>query len=418
MDTLIVDYMLREVLDSRGVPTLEAEVELHNGVKASAIVPSGASTGSHEALEKRDGNPKFFLGKGVSTVISEACELIEDKIIGLDALDQKKFDRILLDIDGTSVQKSVLGANVTLGLSMAVARAAAESLAIPLYKHLGGVFASDLPIPLMNIINGGVHADNGLSIQEFMIIPHGFETFHEALRCGSEVYHTLKSILKDKGLSTNVGDEGGFAPNIQTADEAFILMSEAVIKAGYKLEKDVSFGIDAAASEFYDDKSKTYKIEEKHLTSDEIIDFYMQLADKYPLASIEDGLHEDDWAGWSKLTNMASAKGVQIVGDDLFTTNCFRIERGIEEKSATAVLIKPNQIGTVSETVDAIKLAHRHGLKTIISHRSGESEDTFIADLAVAFSSEQIKTGAPCRSERVAKYNRLLRIESDLFKDI
>jgi enolase len=408
--TMIADYAFRQVLDSRGNPTIEAEITLEDETKATAMVPSGASTGAHEAIEKRDQDTSVFMGKSVVSVIEDATEILADEIIGFNVFDQRRLDHLLIALDDTP-QKSNLGANITLALSLAVAKAAAMSASLPLYRYLGGINAHKLPVPMMNILNGGAHADNGLDIQEFMVMPIGASSFYEGLRCGTEIYHHLKSVLKSNKLSTNVGDEGGFAPNIQTSIEALDLITHAVEKAGYKLGTDVVFALDVASTELY--KDGLYHIEGQRLDGDGLIAYYSTLCDRYPIASIEDGCAEDDWATWKKLTEKLGAT-TQIVGDDLFVTNPHRIMRGIQESSANALLVKPNQIGTLTETIDAIMLAQTHGFKTIISHRSGETEDTTIADLAVAFNTGQIKTGAPCRSDRVAKYNRLLRIEEEL----
>ena len=403
----------REVLDSRGNPTVQVDCYLDNGVVGRATVPSGASTGSREALELRDNDPKRYLGKGVLKAIENVNGVIADRLKGHDALKQAEIDRILIELDGTE-NKSCLGANAILGVSMAVARAAAISLGIPLYRYLGGVNAKVLPTPMMNVINGGVHADNPLDIQEFMIVPVGAPNFREAVRYGAEVFHNLKKILKEKGLATGVGDEGGFAPQISSTEEALNLLVEAIEKANYEPGKDVSLALDAAASEFFDEKHKKYKFEGKEMTSDELIDFYEKLLEKFPMIiSIEDGLAESDWDGWKKMTERLGDK-VQLVGDDLFVTNVKYIKKGIEMGVANSVLIKLNQIGTVTETLDAIELAHKAGYTAVISHRSGETEDTTIADLAVATNTGLIKTGSLSRSERTAKYNRLMVIEEEL----
>lgn len=407
---MISDYTLRQILDSRGNPTIEAEIVLENGTSAIASVPSGASTGAHEAVEKRDNDPKRFNGKSVELTIDTAVELLSDEIIGFNVFYQRGFDNLLRKIDGTE-QKLSLGANVTLSLSLAASRAAAAALNVPLYRYLGGVNAHRLPIPLMNILNGGAHADNALDIQEFMIMPVGLTCFYDALRCGSEIYHALKKVLHNRKLSTNIGDEGGFAPNIATAEEAFELMNEAVQSAGYALGTDIVYALDVAATELY--REGKYHIEGKSLSGPELIDFYQSLCSKYPIASIEDGAAEDDWETWIRLTETIG-QTIQIVGDDLFVTNITRLQQGIDTYAGNAILIKTNQIGTLTETLDAISLAQRNGYNTIISHRSGETEDTFIADLAVAINAGQIKTGAPARTDRVAKYNQLLRIEEEL----
>jgi enolase len=403
---MIADYKLRQILDSRGNPTIEAEITLEDSSKASAIAPSGASTGAHEAVERRDQDKSRFMGKGVETIIEAANEVLTDEIIGFNVFDQRGLDQLLIELDGTE-QKSNLGANVTLAVSLAAAKAATQSLNLPLFRYLGGTNANKLPVPLMNILNGGVHADNGLDIQEFMIMPVGANSFYEALRCGTEIYHHLKLVLKEQNLSTNVGDEGGFAPNIQTATEALDLITIAVKKAGYRPGKDILYALDVAATELY--KNGVYTLENTQLTGSQLVTFYQTLCNRYPIASIEDGCAEDDWETWKQLTQKLGST-VQIVGDDLFVTNIKRLQHGIITNAANALLVKPNQIGTLTETIDAITLAQTNGLKTIISHRSGESEDTTIADLAVAFNTGQIKTGAPCRTDRVAKYNQLLRI--------
>ena len=410
----LIDYVYaREVLDSRGNPTVEVEVSTINGGFGSAIVPSGASTGVHEAVELRDGEERYN-GKGVERAVANVNERIAEELICFDVFDQLGIDKMLIELDGTE-NKGELGANAILGVSIAVARAAANEAGLPLYQYLGGVNAKTMPIPMMNIINGGEHADNNVDIQEFMIMPIGAETFKEALRMGAEVYHALKKVLKDKGLSTGVGDEGGFAPNLESNKKAFDCILEAVKAAGYEPGKDIVLAIDAAASEFYDEDKKKYVLagEGRELTSEELSKFYQELVSEYPIYSIEDGLAEDDWEGWKHLTELIGDK-VQLVGDDFFVTNTKRLQEGIEKKSANSILIKLNQIGTITETLDAIELAKRHNYTAIISHRSGESEDSTIADLAVATNAGFIKTGAPARSERVAKYNELLRIEDEL----
>jgi enolase len=405
----------REILDSRGNPTVEVEVLLEDDSFGRAAVPSGASTGAFEAHESRDGDKGRYLGKGVLGAVNAVIEKIgddEDGIVGFDSRDQRLVDAALISLDGTAT-KSALGANAILGVSMANARAAAESTGQPLYRYLGGPNAYVLPVPLMNIINGGAHADTGVDIQEFMIVPLGAETFSEALRWGVEVYHALKSLLHSKGLSTGLGDEGGFAPELPTNAAALDLIAEAVAKAGYTLGKDIALALDVASTEFYSEATGKYTFEGQERTSDEMIAYYANLVANYPLVSIEDPLAEDDWAGWTKMTAELGAK-VQLVGDDLYVTNPARLQKGIDEAAGNAILVKVNQIGTLTETLDAVSLAQRHGMKAIISHRSGETEDTFIADLAVATNAGQIKTGAPARSERVAKYNQLLRIEEEL----
>ncbi len=406
----IVDVRARQVLDSRGNPTVEAEILLDSGVIGRGIVPSGASTGENEALELRDGNKQYFLGKSVLKAVDNVNSIIAKELIGLEIENQAELDELLIELDGTP-NKSKLGANAILAVSMAFARAAANELGIPLFKYLGGEQARVLPAPLMNIINGGVHADNNLDLQEFMIIPVFGDEFNETLRCGVEIYHTLKKVLKEKGFSTNVGDEGGFAPSLRSNREALDLIMEAIEKAGYKAGEDVLLALDAASSEFYENGK--YKIEGKELTAEELVSYYEELIKAYPIVSIEDPMAENDWEGWKLITQRLGDK-VQLVGDDLFTTNPQILERGIEEGIANSILIKLNQIGTVSETLDTIRLAQENGYTYIISHRSGETEDTFISHLAVATNSGQIKTGAPARGERTAKYNELLRIEDFL----
>lgn len=411
----IIEVYAREVLDSRGNPTVEVEVYTEDGAFGRAIVPSGASTGAHEAVELRDGDKTRYLGKGVSQAVNNVNELIGPEIVGFDVCDQLAIDKTLIDLDGTE-NKGKLGANAILGVSMAVARAAADELGMPLYAYLGGPNAKNLPTPMMNILNGGEHADNNVDIQEFMIMPVGAGSFKEALRTCAEIFHNLKAVLKDKGLSTSVGDEGGFAPNLSSNEEALKTIVEAIEKAGYKPGDQVKIALDVAATELYDKDKKIYSIksEGKELTSDEMIAWYEDLVSKYPIISIEDGLDEDDWDGWKKLTEKLGKK-IQIVGDDLFVTNVKRLEKGIENSIANSILIKLNQIGTITETLDAIELAKRHGYTAVISHRSGETEDTTIADLVVATNAGQIKTGAPSRTDRVAKYNQLLRIEDELY---
>ena len=403
----ISDVYANEVLDSRGNPTVKVSIYLSDGTKADAIVPSGASTGKKEALELRDGDKKRFGGKGVLKACENVKTTIADGIIGLDPFDQEFLDSVLLELDATK-NYSKLGANATLGVSMAVAKAAAKSLDLPLYRYLGGVNASILPTPMFNIINGGAHANNSVDFQEFMIMPFGFETFNDALRAAAEIYQNLKNLLNDLGHSTAVGDEGGFAPNLKDNEEPIKLILEAIKKSGYEPGKEIKIALDVASSELF--KDGFYHLENKKFTSDELISRYEDLCQKYPIYSIEDALDEDDWEGWKKLTKKLGNK-VQLVGDDLFVTNEEILRKGIEDGVANAILIKPNQIGTLTQTLKAIRLAHRNGYKTIISHRSGESEDSFIADLAVAVNAGQIKTGATARSERNAKYNRLLDIE-------
>jgi enolase len=402
----------REILDSRGNPTLEVEVLLSGGVSAKAGVPSGASTGSREALELRDGDKNRYGGKGVRKAVANVDGEIAEELVGVDARDQALIDRILIELDGTP-NKGRLGANAMLGVSLAVARAAAEASGLPLYRYLGGAGATTLPVPLMNVINGGAHADNPLDPQEFMICPVGFPSFAEALRAGAEVFHALRGILKKKGLSTGVGDEGGFAPDIASAKEAVELILSAVAAAGYKPGKDVVLALDPAASEFYEGGKYHLKGEKKTLSSDGMIAFWSDLAAAYPIVSIEDGLAEGDWAGWRELTKRIGAK-VLLVGDDVFVTNPEILARGIADGVGNALLVKVNQIGTLTETLDAVRMAQTAGYRTIVSHRSGETTDDTIADLAVAVNSGLIKTGSACRGERMAKYNRLLAIEEEL----
>ncbi|MFN9813962.1 MAG: phosphopyruvate hydratase [Deltaproteobacteria bacterium] len=408
----ITGIAAREILDSRGNPTIEVEVEVANAVVGRAAVPSGASTGEHEALELRDGDAGRYLGKGVLQAIENVMEKIAPEVLGRDALDQAAVDQAMIDLDGTKT-KSKLGANAILGVSMAVARAASEAVGLPLYRYLGGAQACLLPTPLMNILNGGTHADNGLEIQEFMVVPHGAASFREGLRMGAEVFHHLKSILKKRGLTVAVGDEGGFAPRLESNEAALAVTLEAIEKAGYTPGRDISLALDCAASEFFDKNKKLYTFDKKEIDGAALIDIYARLADKYPLVSIEDGCAEDDWDTWQKLPARLGRK-VQLVGDDLFVTNVTRLARGIEAGIGNSSLVKVNQIGSVTETLSAIRLAAQNGYSSIISHRSGETEDTFIADLAVATGAGQIKTGSASRSDRVAKYNQLLRIEEML----
>jgi len=407
----ITAVIAREILDSRGNPTVEVEVQTESG-HGRAAVPSGASTGEHEALELRDGDAKRYLGKGVSKAVKNVETVLGPAVLGLDSLDQSQVDKILLQADGTPT-KSKLGANAILGVSMAVARAAADTVGLPLWRYLGGANARTLPTPLMNILNGGAHADNGLEVQEFMIVPTGAANFSEALRAGVEVFHALKANLKKDGLATSVGDEGGFAPRVGSIEEAIQRVLKSIEAAGYKPGADISLALDCAASEFFDKKSGGYTWDKKARTTEELVGIYDTLSSKYPIVSIEDGLAEDDWAGWKLLTDKIGHR-VQIVGDDLFVTNPIRLRRGIAEKTANAILIKLNQIGSVSETLDTIREATEAGYRSIISHRSGETEDTFIADLAVATNAGQIKTGSLSRTDRVAKYNQLLRIGYEL----
>lgn len=410
--SLIVEIYAREVLDSRGNPTVEVEVTTENGTVGSAIVPSGASTGVHEAVELRDGDKTRYLGKGTLNAVNNVNEIIAEELIGFDVFDQVGIDRALIQIDGTE-NKSKLGANAILGVSMAVARAAAIESDTPLYEYIGGVNAKTLPVPMMNILNGGEHADNNVDIQEFMVMPAGACSFKEALRMGTEVFHNLKSVLKSKGYNTAVGDEGGFAPNLNSNEEALKTIMEAVEKAGYKAGKDIFLALDVASSEMYENGKYNFKGEGKIYSSEELVNYYCDLVEKYPIISIEDGLSEDDWDGWKLLTEKIGNK-VQLVGDDLFVTNYSRLNMGIEKGIANSILIKLNQIGTITETLDAIELAKTHGYTCVISHRSGETEDTTIADLAVAVNAGQIKTGSASRTDRICKYNQLLRIEDRL----
>ena len=405
----IIHVMAREILDSRGNPTVEAEVFLDDGARGVAGVPSGASTGVHEAHELRDGGDRY-LGKGVLKAVENVNEEIADELAGFEADDQRLIDQALIKLDGTE-NKSRLGANAILGVSIAAAKAAAESAGLPLYRYVGGPNAHVLPVPMMNILNGGSHADSGVDVQEFMIAPIGAESFSEALRQGTEVYHALKNVIKDKGLSTGLGDEGGFAPSVESTKAALDLIVDAIKKAGFEPGKDVALALDVASSEFF--KDGKYHFEGGEHTAEEMAKVYEDLVAKYPIVSIEDPLQEDDWEGYTKLTAAIGDK-VQIVGDDFFVTNPARLQEGIDKKAANALLVKVNQIGTLTETFDAVELAHRNGYRTMMSHRSGETEDTTIADLAVALNCGQIKTGAPARSERVAKYNQLLRIEQEL----
>ncbi|WP_432642541.1 phosphopyruvate hydratase [Acidaminococcus sp.] len=409
---IIENVCAREILDSRGNPTVEVDVLLDDGTVGRAAVPSGASTGVHEAVELRDGDKDRFGGKGVAKAVENVNEAIADVIIGLDPTRQVEIDQAMIRLDGTP-NKGKLGANAILGVSLAVAKAAALSVGLPLYQYLGGVNAKELPVPMMNILNGGAHADNNVDIQEFMIMPVGADSFAEALRINAEIYQALKKVLKGKGLATAVGDEGGFAPNLESNEEALQVIVEAIEKAGYKPGEQVRLAIDTAASELFEDGKYNLKGEGVVKTADEMVAWYASLCEKYPIVSIEDGLAEDDWDGWKKLTD-ALGKKVQLVGDDLFVTNVERLQKGIEQGVANAILIKLNQIGTLTETLDAIEMAKRAGYTAIVSHRSGETEDTTIADVVVGTNAGQIKSGAPCRTDRVAKYNQLLRIEEDL----
>jgi enolase len=422
-DLAIRTIRAREILDSRGNPTLEAEVMLAGGATGSAAVPSGASTGAHEAVELRDGDKKRYLGKGVLQAVRNVNESIAPRLQGRNALDQLAIDREMLELDGTP-NKAKLGANALLGVSLAVAHAAASATGQPLYRYIGGTNAKYLPVPLMNVLNGGKHADNNVDFQEFMIVPIGATSFREALRMGAEVFHSLKKVLHDRNLNTAVGDEGGFAPNVKSSDEALEVLASAIEKAGYKLGDQVAFALDPATTELYDEAKKKGKTgycffksaPDKIASTDEMIDLWKKLCSKWPIRSIEDGLAEDDWAGWQKLT-AELGKHVQLVGDDLFVTNVKRLQDGIVKHAGNSILVKVNQIGTLTETLDAIELARRNSYTTIISHRSGETEDVTIADIAVATNAGQIKTGSASRTDRIAKYNQLLRIEDDLGKD-
>jgi enolase len=408
----IVDVFAREVLDSRGNPTVEVEVFLEDGTMGRAIVPSGASTGAHEAVELRDGDSKRYLGKGVLQAVDNVNMIIAPEVIGMDATAQIDIDQLMIDLDDTP-NKAKLGANAIMGVSLAVARAAATHLAIPLYQYIGGVNAREIPVPMMNILNGGKHADNNVDIQEFMIVPSGAPNFAEGLRMGVEVYHSLKKVLNNKGLGSGVGDEGGFAPNLPSNEAALDLILEAIAAAGYQAGSDINLALDVAATELFKDGKYHLASSGQVLSSSEMVDFYAQMLEKYPLISLEDGLAEDDWDGWKQLTERLGSK-IQLVGDDLFVTNSQRLARGIEEGVCNSILIKVNQIGTLSETLNTIEMARRAGYTCVISHRSGETEDSTIADIAVATNAGQIKTGAPARSDRVAKYNQLLRIEEEL----
>ncbi len=412
--TTIVDVYGREVLDSRGNPTVEVEVILENGAGGSAIVPSGASTGEHEAIELRDGDKSRYSGKGVTQAVKNVNEIIADEIIGEDATEQIVIDQILKELDGTD-NKAKLGANAILGVSLAVAKAAANALELPLYQYIGGVHARLIPVPMMNILNGGAHADNNVDLQEFMIMPAGATNFAEALRMGAETFHALKAVLKTKGYNTAVGDEGGFAPNLKSNEEALQVIVEAIEKAGYQPGKDIFFSLDPAASGFYDATTKKYELksENKKLSSQQMVDYYATLVKNYPIVSIEDGMAEDDWDGWKIMTDKLGNR-IQLVGDDLFVTNTKRLAKGIELGVCNSILIKVNQIGTLTETLDAIEMAHKAGYTAVVSHRSGETEDTTIADIAVAANTGMIKTGSASRTDRIAKYNQLLRIEDTL----
>ncbi len=410
--SLIENIVGRQILDSRGNPTVEVDVTLVDGSQGRAAVPSGASTGAHEAWELRDGDKSKYLGKGVLKAVENINTTIVEALIGADAMDQLAVDAQLRELDGTPNKKN-LGANAILGVSLAVAKAAANFTQQPLYRYLGGAGAHILPAPMMNIVNGGQHADNSVDVQEFMVMPLGFDRFSDGLRAGCEIFHNLKKVLSEKKLNTAVGDEGGFAPDLGSNQEALDLIMEAIQRAGYEPGKQIYIALDVAATEFYDEKSKTYSIDGKKLSGDEMVDFLAKWVDKYPICSIEDGCSEDDWDSWKKLTDRVGSK-IQLVGDDLFVTNTERLQRGIDGGVANSILIKVNQIGTLTETIEAIQLAHRNGYSSISSHRSGETEDSTIADLAVALSTGQIKTGSASRSDRMAKYNQLLRIEEQL----
>ncbi|MEK6266113.1 MAG: phosphopyruvate hydratase [Clostridium sp.] len=408
----VIDVFARQILDSRAFPTIEVEVTLEDGTMARASVPSGASTGMFEAVELRDGDKDIYNGKGVLKAVDNVNNEIADEIIGMNVYDQVAIDKAMIALDGTD-NKGKLGANAMLGVSLACARAAAESLGLGLYQYIGGVNAKVLPVPMMNIMNGGSHADNNVDLQEFMVMPVGATSFSEALRMSAEVYHTLKSLLKAKGLSTGVGDEGGFAPDLSSNEEAIKIIVEAIEKAGYTPGKDIFIALDPAASEFFEDGKYNLASEGRKLTPEQMADYYVELVNKYPIISIEDGMAEEDWDGWKYLTDKIGDR-VQLVGDDLFVTNTNRLKMGLEKKVANSILIKLNQIGTITETLNAIEMAERAGFTAVVSHRSGETEDSFIADLVVAVNAGQIKTGAPARGERVAKYNQLLRIEEEL----
>jgi enolase len=413
--SFITEIIARQILDSRGNPTIEVDLHTSDGAMGRAAVPSGASTGKHEAVELRDGDKKKYQGKGVLKAISNVNDIIAEDLYGWDVTDQRGLDKAMIDMDGTA-NKSKLGANAILAVSMAAARAAAQSVGLPLYRYIGGANAMTLPVPMMNILNGGVHADNKIDFQEFMVVPSGAASFSEGLRWGVEIFHTLKTVLKEKGYSTNVGDEGGFAPDIQSNEEAIETVLKAIEKAGYKPGVQVNIAMDAANSELWNDKDKKYhfhKSDGKKMGSDELVEYWVKWCKKYPIVSLEDGMAEDDWKGWKKLTEALGDK-VQLVGDDLFVTNVTRLAKGIKEHIANALLVKVNQIGTLSETIDAVTMAQHNRYNTIMSHRSGETEDSTIADLVVALNCGQIKTGSASRSDRMAKYNQLLRIEEEL----
>jgi enolase len=412
--TTIVDVLAREILDSRGNPTIEVDVALEGGSLGRAAVPSGASTGEHEAVELRDGDKARYMGKGVLQAVQNVNDVIANEIIGEDATNQTLVDKILLELDGTP-NKAKLGANATLGVSLAVCKAAAEAFGLPLYQYIGGVNAKVLPVPMMNILNGGKHADNNVDLQEFMVVPAGATTFAEALRMGTEVFHSLKSVLKKKNLNTSVGDEGGFAPDLKSNEEALEVIVEAISKAGYKPGEQVFIALDPASSEFFEKENNIYNLkgEGKKLTPAQMVDFYAKLVEKYPIVSIEDGMAEDDWDGWKLMTDKLGKK-IQLVGDDLFVTNTLRLKKGIELGVCNSILIKLNQIGTLTETLDAIEMAKTASYTAVVSHRSGETEDSTIADVVVATNAGQIKTGSACRTDRICKYNQLLRIEENL----
>jgi len=413
--SLIESIHARQILDSRGNPTVEVDVITESGAFGRAAVPSGASTGTHEAVELRDGDKKLYMGKGVLKAVDNVNTKIASELIGFSIFDQNLLDKIMIELD-TTANKGKLGANAILGVSLAIAKAAAMEAGLPLYRYIGGVNANTLPVPMMNILNGGSHADNSIDFQEFMVMPVKADTFSEALQMGTAVFHTLKKVLHDKGLSTNVGDEGGFAPNITSNEEAIEVVLKAIEKAGYKPGVDIFIAMDAASSEFYDAKSKTYTFKKssgKKLKSEEMVDYWATWAKKYPIISIEDGMAEDDWTGWKGLTDKIGDK-VQLVGDDLFVTNVTRLQDGIDKGVANSILVKVNQIGSLTETIDAVNLAKRNAYKSVMSHRSGETEDSTIADLAVALNTGQIKTGSASRSDRMAKYNQLIRIEEEL----
>ncbi|NLP10942.1 phosphopyruvate hydratase [bacterium] len=412
--TTIVDVFAREILDSRGNPTIEVDVALEGGALGRAAIPSGASTGEHEAVELRDGDAKRYMGKGVQQAVKNVNDIIANDIIGEDATNQVLIDKILLELDGTP-NKAKLGANAMLGVSLAVCKAAAEAFGLPLYQYIGGVNAKVLPVPMMNILNGGKHADNNVDLQEFMVMPAGASSFAEALRMGAEVFHSLKAVLKKKGLNTSVGDEGGFAPDLKSNEEALQVIVEAITKAGYKPGKQIFIALDPASSEFFDKKTQMYNLkgEGKKLTPAKLVDYYAKLVEKYPIISIEDGMAEDDWDGWKLMTEKLGDK-IQIVGDDLFVTNVVRLKRGIDMGVCNSILIKLNQIGTLTETLDTIEMAKAASYTSVVSHRSGETEDSIIADVVVATNVGQIKTGSVCRTDRICKYNQLLRIEESL----